>query len=81
MAREVFKVPLAAVNLLDDDHLFNKSPPTPGRMWMPRDQTFCNVTVQQQDMIVVPDARKDPRFRSLPEVAGGRGSAFTPAGR
>ncbi|MBT2551320.1 PP2C family protein-serine/threonine phosphatase [Arthrobacter sp. ISL-65] len=76
MAREVFSVPIAAVNLLDDEHLFNKSPQPQGRMRWPRNQTFCNVTVQQQDLVVVPDARQDPRLGSLPDVVSGRGVRF-----
>ncbi|WP_314192414.1 GAF domain-containing SpoIIE family protein phosphatase [uncultured Arthrobacter sp.] len=34
------------------------------------------MTVQQRDLIVVPDARKDPHFKTLPDVTGGRGVRF-----
>lgn len=76
IARELFHVPVAAVNLLDDKELFIKSPTVPGARTMDRADTFCDVTISGPDLLVVEDAAADPRFASKPDVAGGRGVRF-----
>jgi hypothetical protein len=75
-ARELFGVPLAAVNLLDSDRLFVKSPQGMARSTVPREETFCDATITAPDILVVPDATADRRFAGLPDVAGGRGVRF-----
>ena len=75
-ARELFGVPLAAVNLLDSDRLFVKSPQGLGRSTVPRVDTFCDTTVMAPDILVVPDATADRRFADLPDVAGSHGVRF-----
>jgi len=76
MAREIFGVPVAAVNLVDDKELFIKSPTVPGARTMARADTFCDVTISSPDLLVVEDAAADPRFAAKPDVAGGRGVRF-----
>jgi len=69
MARELFGVPLALVNLLDDEVLFTKSPQSAGvTATIARTGTFCDVTVQQTEMLIVYDAREDDRFAHSPAV-------------
>lgn len=75
-ARELLGVPLAAVNLLDSDRLFVKSPQGLQRSVIPRDQTFCDAAIKAPGILVVPDATVDGRFAELPDVAGGRGVRF-----
>jgi phosphoserine phosphatase RsbU/P len=76
LARELFDVPVAAVTLLDEQRLFSKSPQVPGRTVMKRRDSFCDVTIRQPGLLVVPDATLDARFSWKPEVAGGRGVRF-----
>jgi serine phosphatase RsbU (regulator of sigma subunit) len=75
-ARELFGVPVAAVNLLDSNRLFVKSPQGLEQSVVPRADTFCDTTVMAPDILVVPDATADRRFAELPDVAGGRGVRF-----
>ena len=75
-ARELFGVPVAAVNLLDSDRLFVKSPQGLARSVVPREETFCDATIAASDILVVPDATADGRFAGLPDVVGGRGVRF-----
>jgi sigma-B regulation protein RsbU (phosphoserine phosphatase) len=76
MAREVFDVPMAALNLVDDEHVFTKSSEQLGNATLERNRTFCDVTIDQELPLVVPDAQEDPRFAGLPDVAGGIGLRF-----
>jgi sigma-B regulation protein RsbU (phosphoserine phosphatase) len=70
MARELFNVPIAAVRLIDEDRVFTKSPPVPGRTVMKRRDSICDTTIHQVGVLVVPDASMDPRFAHLPPVTG-----------
>ncbi|MET1064386.1 MAG: SpoIIE family protein phosphatase [Arthrobacter sp.] len=76
MARELFDVPEALVNFLDDDEQFTKSASLPGPRTIKRSDSFCDVTVSSPDMLVVEDATADPRFASKPDATGGRGIRF-----
>lgn len=70
MARDLFGVPLALVNLLDDEVLFTKSPQTPGvTATIDRAGTFCDLTIQRPEMLVIEDASADARFADWPMVA------------
>lgn len=75
-ASELFQVPIAAVNLLDDQHLFAKAPQVAGATVWDRKSTFCDVTIREDELLVVPDATADERFSWKPDVAGGRGVRF-----
>lgn len=66
IARELFDVPVAAVNLLDERELFIKSPGVAGPRTMNRADTFCDVTISSPDLLVVEDATKDSQFASIP---------------
>ena len=72
-ARELFNVPVAAVNLLDSDRVFVKSPQGTGLREIDRKDTFCDAAIAQPEILMVPDAMADRRFLDLPDVVGGRG--------
>lgn len=77
LAREIFDMPVAEINFLDEDTQFTKSPYYPdATQYTPRPESFCDVTVQQPDLIVVPDATKDDRFSSRTTVTGPRHIRF-----
>ncbi len=77
IARELFGVPVAEINLLEETRQFTKSPQLPG---VPTDsdrsQSFCDVTIQRPELLVVPDATKDDRFSWRSTVTGERHIRF-----
>ena len=66
----LFKVPIAAVTLVDADRQWFKSI----RGWevreTPREISFCEHAMWGDDVMVVPDATLDPRFAENPFVTG-----------
>ncbi|GJD42522.1 Sensor histidine kinase RcsC [Methylobacterium cerastii] len=73
-ARRLFDVETAFVGFIDADRQWLKTPcvVVPGEM--PRQESFCNATIQSDAVHVVPDARRDPRYRGSPLVDGREGS-------
>lgn len=64
-ARALFGVEIATVSLLDGDRLRYMVPgPLPSAV--PLELTFCNEAVGGPEPMIVPDARKDPRFAGNP---------------
>jgi diguanylate cyclase (GGDEF)-like protein/PAS domain S-box-containing protein len=73
LARRMFNVPMAVVNLIDRDHVFfaasagiGEVPPSLAR----REISFCAHAITQEDVLVVQDALLDPRFHDNPLVTG-----------
>ncbi|WP_375455789.1 PAS domain-containing protein [uncultured Methylobacterium sp.] len=69
-ARRLFGVETAFIGLIDADRQWLKTPcaAVPGEM--PRALSFCQHTIQGDAILVVPDARRDPRFARSPLVTG-----------
>ncbi|HEY8319346.1 MAG TPA: GAF domain-containing protein [Amnibacterium sp.] len=61
-AKRRFGVPLALVTLLEGDRQYFPTGSGPVPASVPRELTFCDVTAAQSEPLVVPNARKDPRF-------------------
>jgi sigma-B regulation protein RsbU (phosphoserine phosphatase) len=71
IAKELFKVPIAEINFIDRDTQFTKSPQAAGgSVPIPRSDSFCDVAIQQPDILVVPNALGDPRFSERSSVTG-----------
>lgn len=70
LARRAFDVPIALVSLVDADRQWFKSRQGLDGEQTPRTESFCSVAIQKQEILVVPDARLDPRFAHLPGVTG-----------
>ncbi|MHC2185067.1 sigma-B regulation protein RsbU (phosphoserine phosphatase) [Rathayibacter agropyri] len=71
VARQLLRVPLAEINILEETTQFTKSPlRPPGARRMPRAESMCDVAVQQPDLLVVEDATTDPRFAQRGVVTG-----------
>lgn len=69
LAREVFDVDYALVNIVDDDEVYTKSqPPGPRFGRTPREAVFCGETVKQDGILEVGDATQDDRFRDIASV-------------
>lgn len=77
IARELFGVPVVEINLLDENRQFTKSPQIPGQSpYAPRSESFCDITIQGTDLLVVPDATADERFAHRTTVTGERHIRF-----
>ncbi|WP_152871113.1 sensor domain-containing diguanylate cyclase [Deinococcus terrestris] len=72
LAAQVLGVPLAAVNLVGEDHQWTKACLGGDVTATALDGSFCVWAVRQEGaVLVVPDARQDPRFRDFPSVRSG----------
>lgn len=69
-AQRLFGVATACVSLVDAERQWLKA--RAGRMPVqtPREGSFCTQTIEQDAVLVVPDARRDPRFAELGIVTG-----------
>ncbi len=75
-ARRLFGVRSAFVALIDDTHQWLKTPCADVPARMPRAESFCQHTIRGDALLVVPDARLDPRFRDLALVTRADGIRF-----
>jgi diguanylate cyclase (GGDEF)-like protein len=71
LARRFFEVPIAMLTLVDSDRLWFKSHDGTDRQEGPREHSFCAHAILDDDTVmVVPDAAVDERFKSNPLVTG-----------
>jgi hypothetical protein len=71
IARELFHVPVAEINFIDERRQFTKSPQLPGQpRERPRNDSFCTITIERPEILVVNDAMTDARFASHMAVTG-----------
>ncbi|MBB3999429.1 sensor histidine kinase [Aureimonas pseudogalii] len=76
MASQVCGTPMAVVNLVDTRRQFFLAEVGLGVRETPLETSFCGRAILEQDMLVVPDARRDPRFDGNPLVHGEAGLKF-----
>jgi anti-sigma regulatory factor (Ser/Thr protein kinase) len=70
LASQICGTPIATLTLVDEKRQWFKA-----RVGLPMAETersiaFCSHTIQQRDVMIVPDARGDERFRNNPMVLG-----------
>jgi diguanylate cyclase (GGDEF)-like protein/PAS domain S-box-containing protein len=70
IAARMFDMPVAAVNMIGSDHVFFAASVGIGETDMRRDVSFCAHAINQQNIMVVPDATQDDRFHDNPLVTG-----------
>lgn len=70
IASRMFNMPVAAVNMIGNDHVFFAASVGVGEVDMRRDVSFCAHAITQLDVMVVPDATLDNRFHDNPLVTG-----------
>ncbi|GAC1357282.1 MAG: hypothetical protein NVSMB31_17790 [Vulcanimicrobiaceae bacterium] len=71
LAAYICAAPIALVTLIDEDRQWFKSEVgLPELSETPRDIAFCDRTIRQADLFIVPDALADPRFADNPLVVG-----------
>ncbi len=68
LAASVFDVPIALISLVDRDRQFVKSACGVNAPETSRDVSFCAHVVYKRDIMIVPDATRDPRFADNPTV-------------
>jgi diguanylate cyclase (GGDEF)-like protein len=71
LASRLLAAPMAMVTFIDRRKLWCKAQVGLGRSEAQRESSFCNHTIFQDDIFVVPDAQGDPRFSASPWVTGG----------
>jgi diguanylate cyclase (GGDEF)-like protein/PAS domain S-box-containing protein len=76
LASLYFDAPMALVSLIDRDRQWFKSRVGVDVPQTPRDIAFCNSAIESHDVMVVDDARNDPRFANSPLVVGEPGIRF-----
>lgn len=73
LAKRLFNVPVAKVTLVASDTIFTVScagAEADTGTHIPRELSFCSLAILCDDILVVPDALLDPRFRDSPLVTG-----------
>jgi hypothetical protein len=68
LASDLLHTPVAFISLLDEHRQWFKSITGLSTQETPRSQAFCNYTILNDDVLLVPHASKDPRFAHNPFV-------------
>jgi lysophospholipase L1-like esterase len=67
-AKKRFKVQVAVVSLLEGDRLYYTNSTESLPMSIPRELSYCYVVSDEGSPVIVPDARRDPRFKGNPLI-------------
>lgn len=70
IAKDMFRVPMALINLVDANRQWSKSRQGLDTPEVPRILSFCSHAILQDDVFMVEDACRDGRFADNPLVAG-----------
>src|SRR4051812_31023959 len=71
LAAGIFKTPIALISLVDKDRQWLKSSHGLSERQTSRNVAFCAHAIKTPDVMVVPDATGDERFKSNPLVTAG----------
>lgn len=73
---ELFVVPSVLITFINGDRQWYKARVGVEATEIRRDQSFCTHVIKNDEVVVVPDARLDDRFRHNPAVRGSDGIRF-----
>ena len=76
LAARLLGVPVALVSLVDAKRQWSKSAHGLEVRELPREVSFCAHAILSDDLLIVPDATRDPRFAENPLVTGPPGMRF-----
>ncbi len=76
LVERVFRVPVCAISLVNQDRLWFKARRGLASGEAARKISFCTHAILGDKVLVVPDASKDPRFSNHPVVTGDPGYSF-----
>ncbi len=65
---QLLGMPIAYLSLIDENRQWLKSSIGPMRCEMNRAESFCAHAILQPEPLIIPDARRDPRFADNPLV-------------
>ncbi len=71
LAARLLNIPASLINLIDIDRQWTKARFGVDATVIPRAHSFCTHTIVQKEVLVVEDARLDPRFAQNPLVLDG----------
>jgi GAF domain-containing protein len=71
LASHICDTPVALIVLIDHDRQWFKATVGTRLKETPRAYAFCAYTIMQRELLVIPDAARDPRFRNHPFVSAG----------
>ncbi|WP_299476342.1 PAS-domain containing protein [uncultured Roseibium sp.] len=75
-ASELLGCPISVISIVDQDEIWFKAAVGLDAKEVPRANSFCGQTILSDDVVIVPDATKDDRFRDIPLVTGDFGARF-----
>lgn len=75
-AADILRVPTVLVSLLAEDRQWFKARLGLSVACTAREEAFCSHAILEDEILVVPDASRDPRFADLPLVKGEQGFRF-----
>ncbi|QEE50634.1 response regulator [Flavobacterium alkalisoli] len=76
LASYIYKTPIALVSFIDEKRQWYKAKKGMDVSELPREETFCQHVIMQDDLVEVPDATKHPIFKDNPNVTGDFGVRF-----
>jgi len=76
LVSELCEKPIALITLLDDDINWIKVATGVDQKMAPRQTSFCQYCIQQQELLIVPDTTEDVRFKDNPFVTQPPGIRF-----
>ncbi|MBM2621327.1 GAF domain-containing sensor histidine kinase [Actinoplanes sp. LDG1-06] len=76
LAAQLCRTPIAAVSLIDADRQWHKAQVGIEVCEVSREHSFCTHAMYSDEVMQVPDARLDPRFRDNPLVTGDANIVF-----
>ncbi|MEL7833820.1 PAS domain S-box protein [Fodinibius sp. Rm-B-1B1-1] len=68
LASEICDAPISLINILDDEMQYTKAQRGIDFPDRPREETFCQYTINENGLLVIPDTTKDRRVKDYPFV-------------